>query len=251
MKRALSSLAALAAALAASAALAGTPVQLRAHLVDGDGRVTLGDLFEGAGGASGVVVANGPAPGGNVILDAVRVQAIARANGLDWANANGFRRIVVKGDAGGAAAGAQAGQTVQALTWARNVGAGEIVQASDLIWADVQAHLAPQDAPADVDAVVGQAARRPLRAGAVVARRDLSSPQVIKRDELVTVSFNMDGVSLSLQGKAMSAAAVGEPVSILNPQSKKTIVAVATGPGQAVVGPEAEGLRAARFAPVR
>jgi len=252
MKRSLVSLTALFASLAASAALAGTPVELKGHLADSDGRVTLGDLFENAGRASGVVVAQGPAAGGNVILDAGRVQAIARANGLDWTNANGFRRLVVKGEAaGGGPTATQSGRTVQALTWARNVAAGEIVQPADLVWADVQSHLVAQDAPADIDAVVGQAAKRPLRAGAAVARRDLSAPQVIKRGELVTVTFAMDGVSLALQGQAMGAAAVGDPVSILNPQSKKTIAAVATGPGQAVVGPEAEGLRATRFAPVR
>ena len=51
--------------------------------------------------------------------------------------------------------------------------------------------------------------------------------------------------SIGLQGKAMSAAAVGDPLSVLNTNSKKVIQAIAVGPDQAVVGPEAEQFRAA------
>ena len=55
--------------------------------------------------------------------------------------------------------------------------------------------------------------------------------------------------SLSLQAKATQAGAVGDAIAVLNPQSKKTIVAVVTGPGTAEVGPGAEGLRSSnRFA---
>ena len=47
--------------LTAGPALAG-PVTLRANPVDEDGRVTLGDIFEGTGAASGVVVASRAGP---------------------------------------------------------------------------------------------------------------------------------------------------------------------------------------------
>lgn len=246
MMRRLSSMLAVACAMTAmaSAAFAGTPVQLRDALVDdGDGRVTLGDLFDGAGNASGVVLAAGPVQGGNVVLDAGRVQAIARMNGLDWANGNGFRRLVVKSGAGATGAAAQAGRTVEVLTYTRSLAAGEIVQPEDVAWTKVQSHLAPGDAPNDAAVVIGQAARRPLRSGAPVAARDLSAPQVIKKDDLIVVTYSQGGVSLSLQAKAMQGAAAGETLSVLNPQSKKTIVAIATGPGQAAVGPDAEAFR--------
>ena len=48
-------IAAAAALLLAGPALAG-PVTLKANPVDADGQVTLGDMFDGAGSASGVVV---------------------------------------------------------------------------------------------------------------------------------------------------------------------------------------------------
>jgi flagella basal body P-ring formation protein FlgA len=46
-------------------------------------------------------------------------------------------------------------------------------------------------------------------------------------------------VSLSLQGKALQSAATGEAFSVMNPASKKVLQAVAVGPGEAVVGPQA------------
>ena len=236
-------------ALVATAAEAGTPVQLKDQLLDDDGRVTLGDLFDNAGRASNVVLAAGPAPGANVVLDAGRVQQIARVNGLDWPNSRGFRRLVVKNGAsqagpGGASGPAAAGgRTVEVLTYTRSLNAGEIVQPEDVAWTKVQSHLVPQDAPQDAETVIGQAVRRAMRTGSPVAQRDLSRPVVVKANDLITVTYNLDGVSLSLQAKAMQGGAAGDSITVQNPQSKKTIVAVVIGPGQAVVGPEADSLR--------
>lgn len=232
---------ALAAALAAGPALAGTPVVLKAETLDDDGVVTLGDLFEGAGAASGRPVASRAGP--SVVLDAGAVQVAARRAGLDWANAQGIRRIVVRQGAAPAAAGAPSARgNVEVLTYARSLSAGEVVGPSDLVWAPMAA--APAGAPDDAEAVIGLAARRPLRAGAAVQARDLSAPQVIAAGDIVTVTYEDGGISLALQAKAMGAAAAGEAVTVQNTLSKKTLQAVATGPGQAAVGPAAQALRA-------
>jgi flagella basal body P-ring formation protein FlgA len=229
---------ALGAALAASPALAG-PVSLKADVADSDGRVTLGDLFDGAGGAAGMLVATRAGP--TVVLDAGAVQMMARRAGLDWSNPNGLRRIVVRG---GAAASAPAGRgNVEVLTWARSLNAGEIVQPEDMVWG--KAAGAPSDAPRDADAIIGMAARRPLREGASVSLRDVSAQQVIKAGEMVQITWSSGGITLSLQGKAMSAAAVGQTFNVQNTVSKKLIEVVATAPGQAVTGPEALRLKAA------
>lgn len=226
------------AALAASPALAGQ-VTLKADVADSDGRVTLGDLFDGAGAAGDYVIATRTGP--TVVLDAAAVRVFARRAGLDWSNPNGLRRIVVRG---GAAASAPAGRgNVEVLTWARSLNAGEIVQPQDLTWG--KALGAPSDAPRDADAVIGMAARRPLREGATVSQRDVTAQQVIRAGEMVLITWSSGGITLSLQGKAMSAAAVGQTFNVQNPASKKLIEAVATAPGQAVTGPEAQRLKAA------
>lgn len=85
--------AAFAMAAFGSPAAAG-PVSLKVNPVDLDGPVTLGDLFDGAGSASGVVV--GQRSGPSIVFEAGQLQSLARQAGLDWANPSGLRRVVVR-----------------------------------------------------------------------------------------------------------------------------------------------------------
>jgi flagellar basal body P-ring formation protein FlgA len=227
----------------ASPALAGQPVELRGQ-VAASGPITLGDLFDSAGPAAAVIIGNGAPAGMSAVLDAGAVQRIAREHGLDWDNAAGLQRILVPSVASGGDAASSA-PTVEVLTYSRSMAAGEIVQPSDLVFAKIPRFAVPADAPRDADAAIGKTVRRPLRSGSAVAVHDLSNSLVIKRDDIVEVGYHSDGISLVLQGKAMADAAAGEPVDIQNTASKKVIQAVATGPDEAVVGPEAEAIRAA------
>ena len=79
--------------LIAGPAFAG-PVTLKANPVDADGQVTLGDVFDGAGSAAGVVI--GARSGPSVVFEAGSLQALARQSGLSWANPTGLRRVVVR-----------------------------------------------------------------------------------------------------------------------------------------------------------
>lgn len=255
MKRALT----LAAALTALAAPAfAGPVSLLADPVDDDGRITLGELFDNAGAASGVVV--GRRVAATAVLEASQVQLAARRAGLEWSNPTGLRRIVVREGAAvahdalaadasarptaasvGAPApvSARAGASVEVLTYARSLAAGDVIQPEDVVWASVQSHLAPAGAPQDAEAVIGLQAKRALRAGSPVGARDLASPQVIARNDMVEVAYINDGVELTVTGKATRNASAGEAVPILNVQSNRTIDAVAVAPGRAVAGPAA------------
>lgn len=234
-------LAGLAALTFAAPAFAGQ-VSLRADVSDADGRVTLGDLFDGAGAASNILIANRSGP--SVVLDAQAVQVMARRAGLQWDNPQGFRRIVVRGGGGPASAGPVAARgNIDVLTWSRSLSAGEIVQPTDLVWA--KAAAAPADAPRDADMVIGLAAKRPLREGAVVSGRDVSAPQVIKAGESVTVTWSDGMVTLTMQARAMKSATAGETFTLQNTTSKKIIEAIATGPGEAAAGPQAQARKAA------
>jgi len=243
-------LAAAVAALGASSfsgpAFAGQAVSLKPQ-VFATGRITLGDLFEGAGRASDIPLGPTVAEGRSVVIDAASVQRAAMNAGLTWANEAGLRRVIIRsGEASAAAAAPNAASSaaakVEVLTYNRSLEAGEIVQPEDLSWTKVAA--APAGAPRDADALIGKAAKRPLRSGAAASTRDVTNPLVVKRDDMVEVVFAMEGVNLSLQAKAMGAAAVGDTVSLMNLSSKKVIQAVVAAPGKAVVGPQADALRA-------
>jgi flagella basal body P-ring formation protein FlgA len=241
----------IAAALAAALpAMAGTPVDLRPDVVSEDGKVTLGDLFDDAGRAADVVVARAQ-PDRVLVLDASRVQTLARAEGLDWSNEKGLRRIIVQPGSGepdappatvAKASVARRGHGGRTLAYVHTLEAGQIVRAEDLTWS--RSADAPLDAPEDPDAIIGMAARHALREGAAVALHDVAPAQVIHKDEMISVSFAADGLVLTLQAKALDNAVVGQSLSVVNVASKKVIQAVASGPGQAVVGPEADTLKA-------
>jgi len=231
----------------ATAASAGTPVALRPDPFSGPA-ITLGDLFDGAGPAARVVVGNGAPAGLNAVLDAGQVQQIAHINGLDWANPKGIRRIIVHGggvtaEAAPVASATSSAKMVEVLSYARSLAAGEVVQPGDITYAKVPAFQAPQDAPRDASDIIGKAARRPLRSGTAVSTLDVTAAQVIKRDDMIAVAFHAEGMTLTLQGKALGAAAMGETLNVMNLNSKKVIQAVAVGPDQAVVGPEAEQIK--------
>ncbi|HEY3948898.1 flagellar basal body P-ring formation chaperone FlgA [Phenylobacterium sp.] len=249
----------IAAALAvAGPALAGRPVSLKADTTSADAVVTLGDLFDGAGAAGRLAVAQRTAS--TVVLDAAAVQAAARRAGLDWDNPDHLRKLVVRAgisapsapiarSVSGSPAAAQLGASaargeVEVLTYARSLNAGELVQPTDLAWA--KAVAAPADSPSDPDQVIGMATRRPVRSGAVVMARDVGAAVVVRSGDLVIVTYDSGGVSLSLEGKAMGSAGVGDTLQVQNTQSRKIIQVVVSGPGTAVVGPAALEIKSNR-----
>ena len=198
--RALSLIAAL--ALLASPALAG-PVTLKVNPVDDDGRVTLGDVFDGAGSAANFVLASRAGP--SVVFEASQLQAIASRNGLQWANPNGLRRVVVREASLAPATGGNA----------------------------MTAAATPPPALSQPASTVAAPPQRQARAARVIARNDM-----------VEVAYVVGGVALTVTGRATRDAAAGESVPILNVASGRTIDAVATGPGRAITGPEAQAARA-------
>lgn len=264
MKRLVGKSLILAAFLMAPATAFAGALTLKAAPSDADGRVTVGDVFDGADpGQAGIVL--GYRTTNAAVLDAATVQMVTARNGLTWDNPRGLRRIIVTAGADGSAPSDAAPQTVpqaavdgapaitskavEALVFSHSMNAGQIVQADDMTFAKVPA--AAGDTPSDASSIIGKAVRYPMREGAVIRLSALSQPTVVHRTEPVRVTWSSGALSLSVTGTAQKDAGVGDAIQIENPASKKMIDAVVTGPGEALAGPAADRLRSRLFLSAR
>jgi flagella basal body P-ring formation protein FlgA len=78
-----------------------------------------------------------------------------------------------------------------------------------------------------------------------VRNGDLARPELVTRGDVVTVVYEAPGMMLTMRAKAADAGALGDTVSITNPQSKKALQAVVIGPGKVSVSVAPPGRLAA------
>lgn len=123
--------------------------------------------------------------------------------------------------------------TLPVVVAARRVPAGRAVTAADLRIERWRAERVRPGTAAGLEDVVGRQLRRPLGEGQAVALADLAPAAAIARNEIVTVEVAEGSLLLSLRGRALADAAVGEAVPVMNPASRAVIEAVAIGPGRA------------------
>ena len=88
-----------------------------------------------------------------------------------------------------------------------------------------------------IDDATGLAARRALRTGEPLRTADLTKPEIVQRNEAVTLVFEAPGMVLTIRGKALESGAEGDVISVLNAQSKRTVQGTITGPGQVTLSP--------------
>jgi flagella basal body P-ring formation protein FlgA len=126
-------------------------------------------------------------------------------------------------------------ETAEVVTLARPISRGETIRDSDIITERLPRADVMTDALSKPEQVVNQAARRALRAGQAMRAADLMKPQIVSRDDAVTIIFRTKAITLTLRGKAMGNGAEGETISVLNPQSKRIVQATVTAPGVVTV----------------
>jgi flagella basal body P-ring formation protein FlgA len=122
-------------------------------------------------------------------------------------------------------------ELVPAATLARSLRPGEVVRQADVVVARRPKLEVGADAIA-AEQAIGLAAKRPLRGGQVLRPADLTKPQVVQRNEVVTLVYAVPGVMLTVRGKALEAGAEGDIVSVVNVQTNRTIQGTVSGPGR-------------------
>ena len=130
-------------------------------------------------------------------------------------------------------------ETIEAAVLTRSVERNEVLKASDVITerrpkAEVGSEAATRSQ------AVGMQMRKQLRAGQALRATDLSKPDLVQRDDNVTLIYEAAGLYLTIRGKAIESGTEGDTVSVLNLQSKRTVSGVVVGRGQvsiAVISP--------------
>ena len=125
--------------------------------------------------------------------------------------------------------------TTSILTLSRPIARGEVIKTSELVMERRPRSEVTADVLTDVDQINGLAARsalgsnRPLRSG------DLMKPELVRRNDNVTLVYEVPGITLTLRGKASDGGAEGDAIEVLNVQSKRVVQGVIIGPGRVLV----------------
>jgi flagellar basal body P-ring formation protein FlgA len=122
-------------------------------------------------------------------------------------------------------------ETVEAAVLARNVERGDVLKSSDVVTERRPKAEVGTDAAAR-DNALGMQARRQLRAGQALRTADLARPDLVQRDQSVTLIYETAGLYLTMRGKALENGTEGDVVNVMNLQSKRTVSGVVTGRGQ-------------------
>jgi flagella basal body P-ring formation protein FlgA len=125
-------------------------------------------------------------------------------------------------------------ETVEAAVLTRAIEANEVLKSSDVVTERRPKGEVGND-PTTRELAVGKQARRALRAGQALHSADLGNPDLVQRDQAVTLVYDYDGIYLTVRAKALENGTAGDQVSVINPQSKRTVQGVVTGPGQVSV----------------
>jgi flagellar basal body P-ring formation protein FlgA len=135
-------------------------------------------------------------------------------------------------------------ETVEAAVLARDLDRNEVIKSSDVVVERRPKAEISGDA-ATRDRAVGMQARRQLRAGQALKVTDLAKPDLVQRDQNVTLIYDSVGLYLTVRGKALDNGTEGDVVSVLNLQSKRTVSGTVIGRGQVSISVATPRLSAA------
>ena len=125
--------------------------------------------------------------------------------------------------------------TIQLMTraprLAKTLPTGTILSQGDFELADVPLATADAGGYADISQLVGKQLVRQARGGIMLKATDVTEPKVVTRNTLVTVVLRSGPMTLTVKGTALTTAAVGEPVDVLNSVTRKILHGVARSDG--------------------
>ncbi|HEY5278507.1 MAG TPA: flagellar basal body P-ring formation chaperone FlgA [Pseudolabrys sp.] len=125
--------------------------------------------------------------------------------------------------------------TVEVAVLGRAVERGSVIKDSDVEMERQPRAQIGRDVITDRDRIVGLAARDNIQPGRPLRSTDLTRPQIVQRNEIVTLTYEMPGIMLTVRGKASEGGAQGDVISVLNEQTKRVLQGVVVAPGHVAI----------------
>lgn len=107
-----------------------------------------------------------------------------------------------------------------ALTGASSMVASEVIRAGDLV---TPVNASSDASDASEDGIIGREAKRTIYAGQPITMDNTRPARLVERNQIVTVKYIQGGLEISTTGRAMGEAALNEPVTVLNLQSRQMV----------------------------
>jgi flagella basal body P-ring formation protein FlgA len=145
----------------------------------------------------------------------------------------------------------RAAATVEIVTLLRPLERGALIKSADVVVERRPRSEIGRNLVNDSEQAIGLAARNALQAGQPLRVADLMKPELVQRNETVTLIYEVPGIVLTVRGKAAEAGAEGDVINVLNEQSKRTVQGTVAGPGRVVINNGGSPRLAANLPPSR
>jgi len=121
---------------------------------------------------------------------------------------------------------------------ARPMRQGDVITIEDIIYIPAKSSRIGISAITDAEDLIGKTPRRPLAAEKPLRTTDVSTPIVIRKGDLVSITWKKGGIILTTRGRAMDNAGEGEPLRLASTGTSRIIEANAVSAGQATITAE-------------
>jgi flagellar basal body P-ring formation protein FlgA len=129
----------------------------------------------------------------------------------------------------------RAAATVEVATVTRTIDRGGTIRDSDLQFERRPRAEVGREMITSREQAIGLAARTNLQPGRPLRAGELMKPDLVQRGDAVTLVYEVPGIVLTLRGKAMEGGALGDTISVVNEQSKRTIQGTISGAGRVLI----------------
>jgi flagella basal body P-ring formation protein FlgA len=125
--------------------------------------------------------------------------------------------------------------TAETVALTRPLARGEIIKMGDIAIRRLPRDQIGSDTITDPDQAIGLAARNPLTSGRALRAAEVMKPEIVQRNENVTIVYQVPGIMLAVRGKAVDSGAEGDMIDVVNVQSNRTVRGTIVGPAQVAV----------------